>query len=124
MLIRVTPDVRGETHEKISTGQADSKFGFAMAEAPAAIARVRARPGLDAARPAPHIGSQLLELEPFRDAIAASRARSATSRSTTSAAGSACAYTDEQPSRRRSRSTSARSSAGARATGSAPAGAC
>jgi diaminopimelate decarboxylase len=27
-LIRVTPDVRGETHEKISTGQADSKFGF------------------------------------------------------------------------------------------------
>jgi len=31
VLIRVTPDVRGETHEKISTGQADSKFGFSMA---------------------------------------------------------------------------------------------
>ena len=42
VLLRVTPDVRGETHEKISTGQADSKFGFAMADAPAAIARVRA----------------------------------------------------------------------------------
>src|SRR5213082_1738167 len=26
VLVRVTPDVRGETHEKISTGQADSKF--------------------------------------------------------------------------------------------------
>ena len=35
-----TPDVSGETHEKISTGQADSKFGFSMAEAPAAIERV------------------------------------------------------------------------------------
>ena len=41
VLVRVTPDVRGETHEKISTGQADSKFGFAMADAPAAIERVR-----------------------------------------------------------------------------------
>ena len=30
VLVRVTPDVSGDTHEKISTGQADSKFGFAM----------------------------------------------------------------------------------------------
>jgi len=30
VLVRVTPDVSGETHEKISTGQADSKFGFAI----------------------------------------------------------------------------------------------
>ena len=42
VLVRVTPDVRGETHEKISTGQADSKFGFSMAEAREAIERVRA----------------------------------------------------------------------------------
>ena len=34
VLVRVTPDVRGETHEKISTGQADSKFGFSMAQVP------------------------------------------------------------------------------------------
>ena len=40
VLIRVTPDVRGDTHDKISTGQADSKFGFAMADAPEAIARI------------------------------------------------------------------------------------
>src|ERR1700722_12847991 len=32
VLIRATPDVRGDTHEKISTGQADSKFGFSMAD--------------------------------------------------------------------------------------------
>ena len=40
VLIRVTPDVSGDTHEHISTGQADSKFGFAMADAPEAIARI------------------------------------------------------------------------------------
>ncbi len=55
MLIRVTPDVRGETHEKISTGQADSKFGFSMADAPAAIERVLQTPGIVAAGAArPH----------------------------------------------------------------------
>ena len=32
--LRVTPNVRGETHDVISTGQADSKFGFELADAP------------------------------------------------------------------------------------------
>ncbi|HEV7585417.1 MAG TPA: diaminopimelate decarboxylase [Solirubrobacteraceae bacterium] len=66
VLVRVTPDVRGETHEKISTGQADSKFGFAMADAPEAFARVRAVPGLSLQGVHAHIGSQLLDLGPFR----------------------------------------------------------
>ena len=66
VLLRVTPDVRGETHEKISTGQADSKFGFSMADARAAIERVRAIDGVRLAGVHAHIGSQLLELEPFR----------------------------------------------------------
>jgi diaminopimelate decarboxylase len=70
VLVRVTPDVKGETHEKISTGQADSKFGFAMAEAPEAFARVRAVGGLSLQGVHAHIGSQLLELEPFRRAAA------------------------------------------------------
>jgi diaminopimelate decarboxylase len=65
-LIRVTPDVRGETHEKISTGQADSKFGFAMARASEAIARLQAVPGISLRGLHAHIGSQLLDLEPFR----------------------------------------------------------
>jgi diaminopimelate decarboxylase len=68
VLLRVTPDVRGETHEKISTGQADSKFGFAMADAGAAIERVSASPGLSLRGLHAHIGSQLLELAPFRRA--------------------------------------------------------
>jgi diaminopimelate decarboxylase len=66
VLVRVTPDVRGETHEKISTGQADSKFGFSMEMAGEAIARLRDIDGLALQGLHAHIGSQLLGLEPFR----------------------------------------------------------
>ena len=66
VLVRVTPDVRGETHDKISTGQADSKFGFAMAAAGEAIARLQALAGVSVQGLHAHIGSQLLSLEPFR----------------------------------------------------------
>jgi diaminopimelate decarboxylase len=66
VLLRVTPDVRGETHEKISTGQANSKFGFGMEEALAAIARIEGIQGLSLRGVHAHIGSQLLDLEPFR----------------------------------------------------------
>ncbi|HEY8305011.1 MAG TPA: diaminopimelate decarboxylase [Solirubrobacteraceae bacterium] len=71
VLLRATPDVRGETHEKISTGQADSKFGFSMADIPVAIERLRGIDGLDLRGIHAHIGSQLLELEPFRREAAA-----------------------------------------------------
>ena len=70
LLVRVTPDVRGETHEKISTGQADSKFGFSMAEVPEVIERVGVVEGLRLEGVHAHIGSQLLELEPFRREVA------------------------------------------------------
>src|SRR5207302_6777847 len=68
VLVRVTPDVFGETHAKISTGQADSKFGFSVADAPRALARVAEVAGLALRGVHTHIGSQLLELEPFRAA--------------------------------------------------------
>jgi diaminopimelate decarboxylase len=71
VLIRVNPNVRGDTHEKISTGQEASKFGFGLAETPAAIERVRGVAGLDLHGLHTHIGSQLMELEPFRAAAAA-----------------------------------------------------
>ena len=66
VLLRVTPDVRGETHEKISTGQANSKFGFSMNDVRSAINLVQATDGLELAGLHAHIGSQLLELDPFR----------------------------------------------------------
>jgi diaminopimelate decarboxylase len=71
VLLRATPDVCGDTHEKISTGQADSKFGFSMADIPAAIERVQAIASLDLRGIHAHIGSQLLELEPYRREAAA-----------------------------------------------------
>lgn len=70
VLLRATPDVRGDTHEKISTGQADSKFGFSMGEVAGAAAAVGAVPGLQLAGIHAHIGSQLLDLEPFRREVA------------------------------------------------------
>ncbi len=73
VLLRVTPDVRGETHDKISTGQADSKFGFGLDDARAAIVRLRDHPTLELVGLHAHIGSQILELEPFRRAAAALR---------------------------------------------------
>jgi diaminopimelate decarboxylase len=71
VLIRVTPDVRGDTHDAISTGQANSKFGFGIDEARAAIARLQASDSLRLDGLHMHIGSQILELEPFRAAVAA-----------------------------------------------------
>ncbi len=71
VLIRVTPGVAGDTHHAISTGQADSKFGFSIAEARVVIDRVQQSEGLELVGLHFHIGSQLLELEPYRAAIAA-----------------------------------------------------
>ena len=71
VLIRITPGVRGDTHDKISTGQADSKFGVSLLDAPDAIARVRRVRGLELRGLHLHIGSQLFSVEPFRAAIEA-----------------------------------------------------
>ena len=67
----MTPDVSGDTHEAMSTGQADSKFGFSMDQAKAAIARASGATHLELVGLHFHIGSQLLDLDPFRSAVAA-----------------------------------------------------
>jgi diaminopimelate decarboxylase len=71
VLIRVTPGVRGDTHDAISTGQADSKFGLGLDDARAAIDRLQASSALRLEGLHMHIGSQILELEPFRAAVQA-----------------------------------------------------
>jgi diaminopimelate decarboxylase len=71
VLIRVTPDVRGDTHAHISTGQADSKFGLGPDDARVAIERLGDCDGLELVGLHAHIGSQLLELGPFQEAVAA-----------------------------------------------------
>jgi diaminopimelate decarboxylase len=71
VLLRITPGVAGDTHEHISTGQADSKFGFSVDDATAVVARMAQWPSLNLVGLHFHIGSQLFSLEPFRDAIRA-----------------------------------------------------
>jgi diaminopimelate decarboxylase len=71
VLIRVTPGVAGRTHAKISTGQADSKFGFGLDDARLAIERLRNSDSLDHVGLHMHIGSQLLSLEAYRPAVEA-----------------------------------------------------
>ena len=66
---RINPDVAAGTHEKISTGGAQDKFGIPLAEARTAFARVRDLPGLRARGLAVHIGSQLTSLAPLRSAF-------------------------------------------------------
>ena len=67
--IRVNPDVDARTHSKISTGRAGDKFGIALELVPDAYRRAGVLPGVDPVGLAVHIGSQLTDLEPFRDAF-------------------------------------------------------
>jgi diaminopimelate decarboxylase len=71
VLIRLLPGVRPDTHEAISTGQSGSKFGLAPDDARAAIARIRASSRLVLDGLHVHIGSQILDTEPFARAVAA-----------------------------------------------------
>ncbi|MBS3929153.1 MAG: diaminopimelate decarboxylase [Sphingomonadales bacterium] len=67
--LRVNPDVDARTHEKISTGKAENKFGVPIDRAAGIYARLNALPGMDLRGVAVHIGSQLQELEPLEDAF-------------------------------------------------------
>ena len=71
VLLRIAPGVSPETHPSISTGGPNTKFGFDLRHAPAAIERARASAAIDLQGLHMHIGSQILELDPFREAIQA-----------------------------------------------------
>ncbi|HTU30502.1 MAG TPA: diaminopimelate decarboxylase [Solirubrobacteraceae bacterium] len=70
VLVRVLPDVAPDTHAAISTGGAGSKFGLPLPEARRAIARLRASRRLVLDGVHVHIGSQILQTEPFAQAVA------------------------------------------------------
>jgi diaminopimelate decarboxylase len=67
--IRVNPDVDAKTHAKISTGKSENKFGIPYLNAVALYAEARKLPGLDVQGIHMHIGSQITDLAPFRDAF-------------------------------------------------------
>ena len=60
VLVRITPGIEADTHEKIRTAHEGSKFGLPPDQAVQAIDRARAA-GLDVAGVHLHIGSQLLD---------------------------------------------------------------
>lgn len=71
VLIRVVPNVEASTHDAISTGHANSKFGLSFADAQRAIERLRQSDHLRLDGLHVHVGSQILETRPFTRAIEA-----------------------------------------------------
>jgi diaminopimelate decarboxylase len=68
--IRVNPDVDAKTHAKISTGKAENKFGIPISRAREVYARAAKLKGVRIVGVDMHIGSQIIELDPFGDAFA------------------------------------------------------
>jgi diaminopimelate decarboxylase len=71
VLVRVTPEVHADTHRAVATGHADQKFGLPLEAGPAVLDRLRALEGIDLRGLHIHIGSQLDDLAPYREAVAA-----------------------------------------------------
>ena len=71
VLLRVTPGIEAHTHEYIKTGQIDSKFGFTILNNELEqVIRIALRfSNIKLAGLHCHIGSQIFELEPYRDAV-------------------------------------------------------
>jgi diaminopimelate decarboxylase len=68
VLLRITPGVEAHTHEFISTGQTDSKFGFDLGNGSAfkAIQQAAELSNLELLGIHSHIGSQIFEVEGFQ----------------------------------------------------------
>jgi len=66
--LRINPDVDANTHEKISTGKLENKFGIEWTRVHEVYARATHMPGIEMRGLAMHIGSQLLDLQPFQEA--------------------------------------------------------
>jgi len=67
--LRVNPDVDPHTHEYISTGSREKKFGIALNHVAAVYQRAATMPNIDIVGVQMHIGSQITETQPFVDAI-------------------------------------------------------
>jgi diaminopimelate decarboxylase len=70
VLVRVIPGVTADTHSHVQTGHEGSKFGLAPAAAAELITRIEASPRLDMRGLHVHVGSQILDVEPFAEAVA------------------------------------------------------
>jgi len=66
---RVNPDVDAKTHAKISTGKAENKFGVPWQDVSRIYAEAAKLPGIVIKGVDVHIGSQLTDLEPYKNAF-------------------------------------------------------
>src|SRR5262249_13849556 len=67
--LRVNPDVDAHTHAKITTGKSENKFGIDWAMAHQVLRRAAGMKGIELTSIAMHIGSQLTDLAPFKEAF-------------------------------------------------------
>ncbi|UAB79392.1 diaminopimelate decarboxylase [Erythrobacter sp. SCSIO 43205] len=68
--LRINPDVDAGTHDKISTGKADNKFGVPISQAGQIFGKLASEGGVNLRGVAVHIGSQLGDLAPLENAFA------------------------------------------------------
>jgi diaminopimelate decarboxylase len=68
--VRINPDVDAHTHAKISTGKSENKFGVSIDEARRWFAQRKSFDHVQLDGLHVHIGSQILDVEPFRLALA------------------------------------------------------
>jgi diaminopimelate decarboxylase len=70
VLVRVIPGVTADTHAHVLTGHEGSKFGLAPAAAAELIRRIERSPKLRMQGLHVHVGSQILDVEPFAQSVA------------------------------------------------------
>ena len=68
--LRINPDVDAKTHEKITTGKAENKFGISYLRAREVYRQAAELPGIEIGGINMHIGSQITDLEPYAQAFA------------------------------------------------------
>jgi len=67
--VRINPDVDAKTHAKIATGKSENKFGVPWTRAREIYAQAASLPGIKVVGLDVHIGSQLTQLTPFKEAF-------------------------------------------------------
>jgi diaminopimelate decarboxylase len=70
VLVRIIPGVTADTHVAVLTGNAGSKFGLSPADAAPLVRRIEASPRLRMQGLHVHVGSQILDVEPFAESVA------------------------------------------------------
>jgi diaminopimelate decarboxylase len=102
--LRVNPDVNAHTHDYLTTGRAENKFGIPLAEVAAAAQEAAGLPGVELVGIDFHLGSQIQSTGPYQKAlaqvrgvVAELRAAGHVIRHLDTGGGLAARYVDERP---------------------------